>query len=640
MVNKVGQAASRLFAPFRTLFRTMESTFANLFERAVSPERLPAELRGGAHRDLIGKDTVTFVLRAPHKPFVSLVGDFNAWDTRRHPLQTDGEGTWWVTVPDPGRTRYGFYVIVDNDTHAWVGDPYAREVQWSQYTPWGVLPGREAPFAWHDVRWRTPPLRDLVIYELCVRDFAGTWHGGHPHFGNLTRLTQQISHLTEVGVNCVELMPIQAFPGESSWGYNPVFFHAIANTYGGPHDLKRFVDACHRAGIAVILDVAFNHAWGDHPYYNIYPPLYGPKGEWWTRWNPFFHHTPSSINMWGGVDWDHFNPETTRYFQDIVRYWLEEYHIDGFRFDWVGGVDYDSNEPLRPGFNPYHGIAAICWAARQAKPDCILIGEFWQLEGTHGDKTATRLVHETAMDAVWNGHFHHTLDDVLNHRWEWEKKDIFRAIGGYRDLGFSAATQVINYSCSHDEVRPEHEIKFYSGKHIPRPKGMTLQDVTLARAKLGLATVFAAPGVPMIYAGQEYGDDSPRTIDFLPLQWNKLTQPKHRTHMEMVKRLIRARRRHPALRSDHIRIFDNDFARDHLIRFCRWDDAGDYAICAINFGAEARTVELPVPASGRWHDVVGNRQRVAEDGRLTVRLGPYDAALFVTVAARRGEDTA
>jgi 1,4-alpha-glucan branching enzyme len=79
----------------------MESTFANLFERAVSPERLPAELRGGAHRDLIGKDTVTFVLRAPHKPFVSLVGDFNAWDTRRHPLQTDGEGTWWVTCPTP-----------------------------------------------------------------------------------------------------------------------------------------------------------------------------------------------------------------------------------------------------------------------------------------------------------------------------------------------------------------------------------------------------------------------------------------------------------------------------------------------------------------------------------------------------------
>jgi 1,4-alpha-glucan branching enzyme len=621
--------ASALFAFFRTFLAAMESKFSNLFERAVTHDRLPADIRGGAHRDLVEKGKVTFVLRAPYKPVVSLVGDFNQWDTRRHPMQTDGAGTWWITVPDPGRTRYGYYVLVDNDTHAWIGDPYAREVQWSHDAPWGVLPARTAPFAWRDRRWRTPPLRDLVIYELCVRDFAGAWHGGHPHYGNFERLTRQLPHLTGLGVNCVELMPIQAFPGESSWGYNPVFYHAIANAYGGPEDFKRFVDACHRAGIAVIVDVAFNHAWGQHPYYNIYPPLFGPKGEWWTRWNPFFHHTPSSINMWGGVDWDHFSPETTRYFQDIVRYWLAEYHIDGFRFDWVGGVDYDSNAPARPGFDPYHGIAAICWAARQAKPDCILIGEFWQLEGTHGEKSAAKLVHETEMDAVWNGYFHHTLDDVLNHRWEWEKQDIYRALSGYRDLGFDAATQVINYSCSHDEVRPEHEIKFYSGKHIPRPRKMALQDVALARARLGLLMVFAAPGVPMIYAGQEYGDDSPRTIDFAPMQWRKLGQPKFRKHMNVVKRLIRARRQHAALRGDNIHFFAHQFASEYIIRFCRWDDEGDYAACAINFGAKTRTVELPVPHDGRWRDVFGNRQRTAADGRVKIRLGAYDAALFV-----------
>ncbi len=629
MRRNIGRAASRLLAPFCTFFRAMESKFASLFERAVTSERLPGDIRGGAHRDLVERGLVTFVMRAPYKPFVSLVGDFNGWDTLSHPMQTDGEGTWWISVPDPGRTRYGYYVVVDDDAHAWVGDPYAREVQWSHETPWALLHGRESAFVWRDKKWRTPPLRDLVIYELCVRDFAGVWHAGHPHYGAFERLTRQLSHLTALGVNCVELMPINAFPGESSWGYNPVFYHAIANTYGGPTDFKRFVDACHRAGIAVILDVAFNHAWGQHPYYNIYPPMYGPKGEWWTDWNPFFHHTPPSINMWGGVDWDHFNPETTRYFQDIVRYWLTEYHIDGFRFDWVGGVDYDSNNPMRPDFNPYHGIAAICWAARQAKPDCILIGEFWQLEGTSPEKTAARLVHETEMDAVWNGYFHHTLDDVLNRRWEWEKRDIHRAIGGFRDIGFSTATQVINYSCSHDEVRPEHEIKFYSGKHIPRPAGMSLQDVALAQAKLGLVAVFAAPGVPMIYSGQEYGDDSPRTIDFSPLQWGKLGQPKFRRHMEMVKRLIRARRRHAALRSDHIRFFDNHFPSEHIIRFCRWDDAGDYAVCAINFAAEPRWVELPVPRDGLWRDVVGNRTRTAEGRRLLVQLPAYDAALFV-----------
>ncbi len=639
MRHLLGRAVARLAAPFsthsRTLFRAMESKFSNLFERARTEQSLPGDIRGGVYRNLVESGHVTFVLRAPHKPFVSLVGDFNDWDTRRHPMQTDGEGTWWVSLPDPGRTRYGYYVLVDDDTHAWIGDPYAAEVQWAQgQTPWGVHGGRQSTFRWTDGRWRTPALRDLVIYELCVRDFAGTWHGGRPQFGTFERMTRQLPHLEQLGVNAVELMPIQAFPGESSWGYNPVFYHAPAATYGAPDDFRRFVDACHRAGIAVIIDVAFNHAWGDHPYYHIYPPMYGPKGEWWTRWNPFFHHTPSSINMWGGVDWDHFNGDTTRYFQDIVRYWIGEYHIDGFRFDWVGGVDYDSNDPMRPGFNPYHGIAAICWAARQVKPDCILIGEFWQLEGTHGEKSAARLVQETEMDAVWNGHFHHTLDDILNHRWEWEKKDIFRAIGGFRDMGFGTATQVVNYSCSHDEVRPEHEIKFYTGKHIARPKGMTVQDVALAQALLGLVAVFAAPGIPMIYSGQEFGDDSPRTIDFVPLQWSKVAQPKFRAHMEAVKRLIRARRSHASLRSDHIRFLDNHFAVEQLVRFCRWDDDGDYAVCALNFGAEPREVELPVPADGRWRDVAGNRLRRAAGGRLAVQLHAYDAALFVRAGTR------
>ena len=262
MRRNIGRAVvSRLLAPFRTFFRAMESKFASLFERAMTSERLPADIRGGAHRDLVERGLVTFVMRAPYKPFVSLVGDFNGWDTLSHPMQTDGEGAWWISVPDPGRTRYGYYVVVDDDTHVWVGDPYAREVQWSHETPWALLHSRESAFVWRDKKWRTPPLRNLVIYELCVRDFAGAWHGGRPHYGAFERLTRQLSHLTALGVNCVELMPINAFPGESSWGYNPVFYHAIANTYGGPNDFKRFVDACHRAGIAVILDVAFNHAW-------------------------------------------------------------------------------------------------------------------------------------------------------------------------------------------------------------------------------------------------------------------------------------------------------------------------------------------------------------------------------------------
>jgi len=536
-------------------------------------ERLPVDVRGGVQLDLMAAGTATFVFYAPHKRYVSLVGDFNGWDTRAHPLVTDGHGLWWTTLPHPGPARYGFYVAIDDQAHVWVGDPYATQVVWSERGPWGIVP-QPSDFAWQDLGWQTPPLRDLVIYELCVRDFAGYWQANQPFYGNLRELTSYVPYLKELGINAVELMPIQAFPGASSWGYNPVFYFAIAQTYGGPADLKHFVNECHGHGIAVILDVAFNHAWGEHPYYRIYPPLYSANGEPLADWNPFFHHTPPGVNMWGGVDWDHFTPETTRYFQDCLRFWLQEYHIDGFRFDWAGGVDYDSREPLRPGFHPYHGMSALGWAARQVKPDCLLIAEFWPVEGSHPDKSAAKLVRETPIGAVWNGDFHHTLDDVLNQRWQWEQQDIFRALGGFREAGFWSADETVNYSCSHDEVRPEHEIKFYSWPHIPRPAEMSVGAMALAKGLLGLIALFAVPGVPMIYAGQEFGEDAPRTIDFQPLHWGKLLQPPHAEHNQAVMRLIAARRAHPALRSDHVEFYGDDFAREGVVRLKRWADAG------------------------------------------------------------------
>lgn len=592
-------------------------------------ERLPIDVRGGVHLDLLAPNSATFVFYAPFKPFVSLVGDFNDWDTRTNPMQTDGQGLWWTTIPHPGPARYGFYVALDEQSHCWVGDPYATHVDWQETGAWGVVPSATA-FAWQDADWQTPALRDLVIYELCVRDFAGYWQANEPHYGNFEELIHYIPYLVELGVNAVELMPIQAFPGESSWGYNPVFYFAVANTYGPPEMVKRFVDECHRHGLAVILDVAFNHAGGEHPYYQIYPPLYATQGERLADWNPFFHHTPTAINMWGGVDWDHFAPETTRYFQDVVRYWLQEYHLDGFRFDWVGGVEYDSNKPQQPDFDPHHGISAIAWAARQTKPDCVLIGEFWPLEGTNPAKSGAKLVAETEIDAVWHGDFHHTLDDVLNQRWQWERRDLLRALAGFRDAGFTAADQTIIYSCSHDEVRLEHEIKYYTWPHIQRPPGMSVPTLALAKGLLGLVAVLVSPGVPMLYAGQEFGEDAPRTIDFQPIHWGRLLQAAHASQRQTVARLIAARRNHPALRGDHLEFYEDDFASEHIVRCKRWSaDRRDYVTAALNFGSNERLLELEVPWPGCWYDVVHDREYWLHHSKLTITVPPWGTILLI-----------
>jgi 1,4-alpha-glucan branching enzyme len=550
-------------------------------------------------------------------------------------MVTDGSGRWWTTIADPGATRYGYYVAIDDQAHVWIGDPYATQVVWEGEHAWAYLPGAQGNFRWTDARWQTPALRDLVIYELCIRDFAGAWEYDVPHYGNFQRMLNHLDHLAATGVNAVELMPIQAFPGESSWGYNPIYYFAPATGYGRPDDFKALVDACHSRDIAVILDVAFHHAWGDQPYYQFYPPMYSPTGDELADLNPFFHHTPAAVNMWGGVDWDHFASPTTRYFQDIVRFWLREYHVDGFRFDWVCGVDFDSGNPMQPGFNPYHGIGAIAWAARQQKQDAILIGEYWQLEGAHPDKTAAKMIAETEIDAAWNGRFHHVLDDVLNQRWEWEKRDIFRAIGGYRDDGFGAASQVINYSTSHDEVRIEHEIKFYTGQTIARPKGMSIQQLALSKALLGLIVLMAAPGVPMLYAGQEFGEDTPRTIDFLPLNWDKLERSLFRSHFEIVRRLVAARRRYGALRSDHILFYDNDFAADKVVRFRRWDAQGGEAAAAFNFDGEPKRVSVPAPVDGVWREVVSDRVYDWRQGEVELTLEAWQGVIFVHEEGQR-----
>jgi 1,4-alpha-glucan branching enzyme len=400
----------------------------------------------------------------------------------------------------------------------------------------------DRPFVWHDRGWQRPPLRDLVIYELCVRDFAGEKRNHRDRFGTFAGVQAKLDHLADLGVNAIELMPVSEFPGDSSWGYNPIFYTAPKWLYGSPNDLKALVDGAHRRGIAVILDLVFNHAWADHPYYRMYPPLFGPRGEELPHLNPFFHHHNNGhANSWGGLDWDHSSAHTIAYMQDIVRFWLAEYHLDGFRFDWLGGVEYDPWQPHKDGFDLFIGIGPIARAAREAAPTCYLIGEYWPIHGTNPAKTSARLVQQTEIDAVWNGSFHHALENCLTQTWQWERQNMPRALGGFHAEGFERADQVINYMVSHDERRPEHEIQFW-GSHIQLAAAAdavrfeTRWELAMHKARLGLVALLTSPGVPMLLAGQEFGEDSPRTIEFWPLDWKKLRLPEGKRQYEFYRR--------------------------------------------------------------------------------------------------------
>ena len=598
--------------------------------------------RGGAYRGLDGRGVATCCLTAPLKRIAHLVGDFNNWDPTATPMFTDGNGFFWATVPMNGRARYQFVVPLDESgKQVWVADPYAREIAWDGHGPSAVL-GDEPSFIWGDGSWQRSALRDLVIYELCVRDFTGEKRDHRERFGSFASVQRRLDHLQGLGVNAIELMPISEFPGDSSWGYNPVFYMAPKWIYGRPNELKALINAAHQRGIAVILDMVFNHVWPDHPYYRMYPPLFGPRGEPLDNHNPFFHHHNNGhANGWGGLDWDHAAAWTIAYMQDIVRFWLHEYHVDGFRFDWLGGVEFDPARPERDSFDPFVGIAPIARAAREAQPTCYLIGEYWPIHGTNPAKTAARLVHETAIDAVWNGAFHHALENCLFQTWQWERQFLPGALGGFRQGGFARADQVINYIVSHDERRPEHEIQFW-GAHIgwcdpAAAPDATRWELALRKARLGLAVLLTSPGVPMLYAGQEFGEDSPRTIEFWPLDWQKLDLAQGRRQFEFYRKLIRLRAERPALRADYVEYYWDDFPRFKVLRYKRWDGERDVAVVAANFDCITQRIGLGFPHDGPWRDVLGDTTVRIRGHWHDFDLPPWSALILVPEISGTGD---
>ncbi len=599
------------------------------------PTVRPNLSRGGAYRDLEGRGVATFCLTAPFKPAVHLIGDFNNWNPTATPMQSDGNGFFWATVPVNGRVCYQFVVTLDETgKQVWVADPYAREIVWDRYGPKAVL-ADDPPFAWHDVEWRRPALRDLTIYELCVREFSGCKDDWGERLGTFAGVQAKLDHLVKLGVNAIELMPVSEFPGDSSWGYNPVFYMAPKSVYGRPAELKALIDAAHQRGIAVILDMVFNHAWADHPYYRMYPPLFGPKGEMLEDKNPFFHHHNNRhANGWGGLDWEHHSAYTRAYMQDIVRFWLAEYHLDGFRFDWVGGVEFDPWQPHRENFHPDFGIAPIAKAAREAAPDCYLIGEYWPIAGTNYTKTAARLVAETEIDAVWNGVFHHAIERCLFQIWRWERQDMPHSLNSFRPRGFTRGDQIVNYVVSHDERRPEHEIQFW-GEHIqlypPEETGAAFAnrwELALHKSRLALAVLMTSPGVPMLYAGQEFGEDSERTIAFWPLDWKKLALPQGAAQFQFYQKLLRFRRDHPALRSDFIEFYGDDFARFKVIRYKRWDGNRDVVVVAANFDNVPQPTGLGFPHDGIWLDAVSGERVTVKSFWHDFIIPPWTAAVL------------
>ncbi len=329
-----------------TVTSTLNYTYVNESSAANYPGGTP---KMGPVKNADG--SVTFCLGAPGKSNVVLYGAWNNYATTDAQVMkyqdVDGLRYFWTTVSGLDNTKqYGYYFLVDGSIK--VGDPYARLVldPWNDKyittdvypdlpaypfdhidgVPLAIYQGNINDYNWKVKNFKGVPSSDLIIYELLFRDFTGT-EGKSNGNGTVRQAIEKIPYLKSLGVNAIEVLPINEFNGNISWGYNPNFYFAPDKAYGTPADYKEFIDVCHQNGMAVILDMVFNQSDGLHPWYQMYTP-----GQ-----NPFYNinapHAYSVLN-----DWNQGFPMVQEQWHDVLTYWMTEYKFDGFRFDLVKGL--------------------------------------------------------------------------------------------------------------------------------------------------------------------------------------------------------------------------------------------------------------------------------------------------------------
>ena len=349
---------------------------------------------------VVNKDgSVTFTLYAPKKTDVLLVGEWNDFEyTNDQMMNYQGDKYFWVTIP-AGKIdlnkEYAYYFFVDDAIE--VADPWAKLIldpwndkyinQYAEVYPGlkvfpakmsgntyaSIFKGTPDTYNWEVKDFKGPDKNNLMIYELLFRDFTNTVVDGKEVLGTGTieLALEKLDYLKELGVNAIELMPIQEFDGNISWGYNTNFYFAPDKAYGTPAMYKKFIDECHKRGMAVILDIVFNQT-QNHPYYTLYGG---------TANNPFLNE--SAPHNWSVLnDWNQGNAWLQDHFCKMLQYWIKEYNIDGYRFDLAKGLgtnesyanDYDGGKYNESRIAIMKKYTDAVW---KAKKDAYAIYEYF-----------------------------------------------------------------------------------------------------------------------------------------------------------------------------------------------------------------------------------------------------------------------
>lgn len=582
---------------------------------------------------------VTFRVWAPNARNVAVIGDFCDWQPRRKsPMARDHarSGTWSVFVPDAAHGSQYRFLVRRGGPYLWRIDPFARQVTDSVGNAVVFDP---STIDWGDERgYRMPGWDEIVLYELHIATFAADDRGS----GTFDKAVERLDHLAWLGVNAVEVMPPFEFAGTVSWGYNPSHLFAIESSYGGPEAFARFVRAAHARGIAVVLDLVHNHlgptdldlwrfdGWRKGRYGGIY-----------------FFNDRRAYTPWGATRPDYGRKQVRNFLRDSAVMWLEDFRVDGLRFDGTNYIRSRWGDVRNPGDYIRAGhdyLAALTADLRSRQPWKLLIAEDMQRDGI---VTVPSRCGGLGFHSQWDAGFVHPIRTALEHPHD-EARDLHAVAAAITGPHLAAAAhQRVVFTESHDEVA--------NGKaRVPETVTPGHADSWHARkrAALGVVLTMTSPGLPMLFQGQDFLEDS-WFDDRRPLDWGKAHR--HADFLHLVRDLIALRRnRHrttAGLLGAHAHVMRVDTVRRALVVH-RWHRGGpgDDTIVVLNLSTRPLTgYDVGLPATGSWRlrcntdapaygpgfGTVHSTDVHAEpwwcDGypaRAGVNVGPYSALIY------------
>ena len=652
----IGQNTIRIEAFTTSGASSVNSTsFTFAPDLTIVKEVRPVGLEDGITYSDSDPGTVTLSLFAPGKESVFVIGDFNDWQVdlqylmKQDSLKSDSVWYWIeITGLTPGE-QYGFQYLIDGDLR--IADPYSELVLHpteDSFIPESVYPNlKEYPtgkttnyvgvllpgkpeFQWTASEYQRPAKEDLVIYELLIRDFLAD----HSY----SSLIDSLDYLQRLGINAIELMPVNEFDGNESWGYNPSFHLALDKYYGPADEFKQFIDEAHKRGIAVILDVVMNHATGRNPLYRLYE--FGS--------NPYFNTSPThSFNVFN--DFNHQYSGTQYYNKRMIEFWIEEYRIDGFRWDLTKGFTQNCSANDEGCTSSYQQdrvdllkkYADYQWAA---DPDFHVI--FEHLGGdTEEQQWANYRADEGKGVMLW-GNMNGTYNEATMGYNEGGKSDFSRVLSSSR--GFTEE-RLIGYMESHDE-------QWLMFKNISFGNSSGDYDVTelntaLGRQKLAGAFFFTLPGPKMMWQfgelGYGYGNNgeqclkpgngsdgdcpsfAPDRVDNKPIRWDYWNNPDTEERVKLYKTwaaLISLRKSSPVFTNpDNLtKSFSNRYKRLVL------EHSDTDVVIVGNFGVTAAGASGNFTQTGTWYDFFEGTEYEVTTTDQTVTLDPGEVKIFTT----------